>query len=216
MYPQNMFYTLGWLSVPNLMNFWKISKQPSNPPPLFGKICCNFYGNSWQTGCTSTKFATKFFRSEMTPPLRKFSKNSSIFETTAFLTCKLCFCCDPHRQEHCPLDSIWSAEAFCHLQGLAGPNHPTFPHYLLAGLCRWPMLSDDKGSLWHVCMQHTFWDNFRQGQNPTCCQWSWYIPSTKEEFPKQEEHSEIGQWEPVHLQSQPGKVFDFSEAWIKE
>ena len=33
---------------------------------------------------TSTELATKFFGSEMTPPLRKFSENSSILVRTGF------------------------------------------------------------------------------------------------------------------------------------
>ena len=35
------------------------------PPPLFRKISLRFFP---QTGCAGTKFAMKFFRSEMTPP----------------------------------------------------------------------------------------------------------------------------------------------------
>ena len=76
--------------------------------------------------------------------------------------------------------------------------------------------SDDKSSLWNVCRQHTFWDYFRQGQEPTCCHWSWYIPLTKKELAKQEEHSEVSQWEPAHWQSQPGELFDFSKTLTKE
>ena len=53
------------------------------PPPLFRKIILRFFP---QTGCAGTKFAMKFFRSEMTPPtpFQKFSGNSSILVETGF------------------------------------------------------------------------------------------------------------------------------------
>ena len=63
----------GSLCIPKRMNFRKISKRPLTPAPFSEKILRFFP----QTGCTSTKFAMKFFRSEMTPPLfEAFSGNS--------------------------------------------------------------------------------------------------------------------------------------------
>ena len=56
------------------MNFRKISEQSLAPPAPFSENILQFF---LQTGCTSTKFAMKFFRSEMTPPLfEAFSGNS--------------------------------------------------------------------------------------------------------------------------------------------
>ena len=54
-------------------NGWISGKFPNGlwtPPPLFQKIILRFFP---QTGCAGTKFAMKFFRSEMTsPPFLKF------------------------------------------------------------------------------------------------------------------------------------------------
>ena len=60
--------TKGSLYIPKPMNFLKISERPLTPPPppLFWKKILRFF---FQTGPNRTKFATKFFRSEMTPPL---------------------------------------------------------------------------------------------------------------------------------------------------
>ena len=65
--------------------FRKISERPLTPPPLFRKIILRFFP---QTDCAGTKFAMKFFGSEMTPPpFRKFSGNSSILVETGFPKC---------------------------------------------------------------------------------------------------------------------------------
>ena len=64
----------GSPSIPKWMIFWKISERPLTPPPFFGNFFLQFF-QKFMT--TSTEFATKFFGSEMTPPLfQSFSGNS--------------------------------------------------------------------------------------------------------------------------------------------
>ena len=52
----------------------------------------------------------------------------------------------------------------------------------------WPILSDDKGSLWLLCRQHTFWDYFKHRQKLTFCLQSSYIPSVHSD-----QEQEVGQ-----------------------
>ena len=72
-------FSKGLLPGPNSMNFRKTSKRPLTPPPYFRKTMLRFFREA-------QKFATKFIRIGVTPPL--FPKihcfyRPKIFEKTA-------------------------------------------------------------------------------------------------------------------------------------
>ena len=104
---QNSIYaTKGSPYFPKAMNFRKISERPLTPPPapFSEKNVAIFF----QTGPNRTKFATKFFRSEITsPPFWRFSGKS--WPKLAFLKQK--------KTQRIFLDRKWS------------PPHPPFGNF---------------------------------------------------------------------------------------
>ena len=68
------------------MNFLRNSEQPLTLLPLFQEDILRFFSSEIHdesSGCISTKFAMKFFRSEMSlPSFRSFSESSSILANT--------------------------------------------------------------------------------------------------------------------------------------